>query len=88
VLHRPFSVLAGFWLPTLALALAVAPSALAAASAADVVRAAMSSPSDPLRLFLAVVLFVSLWIAGLVVTGIICAWRAAVWTVGFGGLSP
>lgn len=84
VLRRPLTVLADFWLPTLALALALAPSALAAASAADVVRAAMSSPADPARLFLAVVLFVSLWIVGLALTGVICAWRAAVWTVGFG----
>ena len=84
MLRRPLTVLADFWLPSLALALALAPSALAAASAADVVRAAMSSPADPLELFLAVVLFVCLWMVGLALTGVICAWRAAVWTVGFG----
>lgn len=84
MLRRPLTVLADFWLPSLALALALAPSALAAASAADVVRAAMSSSADPLELFLAVVLFVCLWMVGLALTGVICAWRAAVWTVGFG----
>jgi hypothetical protein len=84
MIRRPLTVLADFWLPTLVLALALAPSALAATSAADVVRAAMSSPADPAWLFLAVVLFVSLWIVGLALTGVICAWRAAVWTVGFG----
>ena len=84
MLRRPLTVLADFWLPTLALALVLAPSALAAASAADVVRAAMSSPANPAELALAVVLFVSLWMVGLALTGLICAWRAAVWTVGFG----
>jgi hypothetical protein len=85
--RRPLTVLADFWLPSLALTLALAPSALAAASAADVVRAAMSSPADPVELFLAVVLFVGLWMVGLALAGVICAWRAAVWTVGFGGCS-
>jgi hypothetical protein len=84
LLRRPIVVLADFWLPTVALALALAPSALAASSAGDVVREAMSTPNDPLELFLAVVLFVSLWVVGLVLTSVICAWRAAVWTIGFG----
>jgi hypothetical protein len=44
----------------------------------------MNTPNDPLELFLAVVLFVALWVVGLVLTGVICAWRAAVWTIGFG----
>ena len=84
VLRRPFTVLADFGLPTLALAMAIVPSAVAAASAADVVRAAMSSPADPAGLFFAVVLFVLLWIVGLALIAVICAWRAAVWTVDFG----
>lgn len=84
LLRRPLAVLADFWLPTLALGLAIAPSAFAAASAGDVVREAMNAPDDPLELFLAVVLFVSLWVVGLVLTAVVCAWRAAVWTVGFG----
>jgi hypothetical protein len=84
LLRRPVVVLADFWLPTLALGLALAPSALAAGSAGDVVREAMSTPNGPIEVFLAVVLFVSLWVVGLVLTSVICAWRAAVWTVGFG----
>lgn len=84
LLRRPLVVLADFWVPTLALVMALAPSAIAAASAGDVVREAMNAPDDPLELFLAVVLFVSLWVVGLVLTSVVCAWRAAVWTVGFG----
>ncbi len=83
-LRQPLVVLADFWLPTIALGLALAPSAIAAASAGDIVRAAMSQPDDPLRIGLAVMLFVSLWVVGLALTGFICAWRAAVWTIGFG----
>lgn len=84
LVRHPLVVLADFWLPTVALGLALMPSAIAAASAGDVVREAMNAPNDPLELFLAVILFVSLWVVGLVLTGVICAWRAAVWTVGFG----
>jgi len=84
LLRRPVAVLADFWLPTLVLGLALAPSAVAAGSAGDVVREAMNSPDDPVQLGLAVVLFVSLWVVGLTLTGVICAWRAAVWTIGFG----
>lgn len=84
LLRRPLVVLADFWLPTVALGLAIAPSAAAASSAADVVRAAMNAPDDPVDLVLAVVLFVLLWIIGLILTSVVCAWRAAVWTVGFG----
>jgi hypothetical protein len=84
LLRRPLVVFADFWLPTLVLGLALAPSAVAAASAGNVVRAAMTAPDDPVEIVLAVVLFVSLWAVGLCLTGVICAWRAAVWTVGFG----
>ena len=81
VLRRPLPVFLGFSLPTLALIVALAPSAIAASSAADLIRTAMSAPQEPAAAFLAVVLFVSLWIVGLALTGVICAWRAAVWTV-------
>jgi hypothetical protein len=84
VLRRPHLVLLDFWLPTLALALVLAPSALAAGSAGDLLREAMNTPNEPIRLGLAVVLFVSLWVIGLALAAVICAWRAAVWTVGLG----
>jgi hypothetical protein len=84
LVRRPLVVLADFWLPTLILGLALAPSAFTAASAGDVVRAAMNSPDNPVELVLSVLLLVSLWVVGLALTGLICAWRAAVWTIGFG----
>jgi hypothetical protein len=84
MLRRPLVVLVDFWLPTVALGLALAPSAVAASAAGNIVREAMNTPDDPIALVLAVVLFVSLWVVGLGLAGMICAWRAAVWTVGFG----
>jgi hypothetical protein len=87
LLRRPLPVLADFGLPTLALVLAIAPSAVAASSASDVIRSALSTPDDAAGLVLAVVLMVSLWMLGLFLTSVICAWRAAVWTIGFGGPS-
>jgi hypothetical protein len=84
MLRRPLVVLVDFWLPTVALGLALAPSAAAASASADVVREAMSAPNDPIAPVLAIVMLVSLWVVGLALSGVICAWRAAVWTVGFG----
>ena len=37
--------------------------------------------SDAIRVLVSVVLFVAVWIVGLVLTAVVCAWRAAVWTM-------
>ena len=42
---------------------------------------AHSSICEPLPTLLTVVAFVGLWIVGLVLIGVVCGWRAAVWTV-------
>lgn len=84
LVRRPLAVLADFLLPTLALLLVLAPSTVAAGPAGDLVREAMNASGDPSELFLAVLLFVSLWIVGLALIGVVCAWRAAVWTVAYG----
>lgn len=84
VLRRPLAVLADFWLPTLALVVAIAPVTIAAVAASEVVRSAVSVPDHPTGLVLSVVLFVSVWLVGLFLAAVICAWRAAVWTIGFG----
>lgn len=79
--RHPLAVLARFWLPTLALALVLAPSALAAASAWTAASATVVDRADPLLAVPAIVLFVVSWVVGLILAGIACAWRAAVWTV-------
>jgi hypothetical protein len=79
--RRPLTVLVRFLLPTLALVVVVAPSALAASSAWAAVRSVLGERADPLAILLVVVLFVVLWVVGLLLTAVVCAWRAAVWTV-------
>lgn len=81
VLREPATSLARFWLPSFVLLIVVVPSALAAASAWEAVGTVLNEEADPLRLLVAVSGFVGLWIVGLVLIGVVCAWRAAVWTV-------
>ena len=81
LIHEPVSSLARFWLPSLVLVVVLVPSALAAASAWDAVGTVLNEGAEPLALLLTVVAFVGLWIVGLVLIGVVCGWRAAVWTV-------
>ena len=81
LLHEPLSSLARFWLPTFVLVIVLVPSALAATSAWGTVGSVLTDEDDPIRLLVTVVAFVGLWIVGLLLTAVVCAWRAAVWTV-------
>jgi hypothetical protein len=81
VLRQPAMSLAQFWLPSFVLLIVLLPSALAAASAWEAVGTVLNEEADPLRLLAAVSAFVGLWIVGLVLVGVVCAWRAAIWTV-------
>ncbi len=92
--RQPLTVLVRFWLPTLVLLAVVLPSALAAGSAWDATSDVLARRADPLSILLAVALFIVLWAIGLLLLGVACAWRAAVWTVaevareGTFGVSP
>ena len=79
--HEPVSSLARFWVPSLALVVVLVPSALAAASAWEAAGTVLNEGAEPVPLLLTVVAFVGLWIVGLVLIGVVCGWRAAVWTV-------
>ena len=80
-IRHPVAALVRFWLPTLALLVVLLPSALAAAWSWAAVGTILGDRSDAVRVLLAVVLFVAIWIVGLLLTAIACAWRAAVWTI-------
>jgi len=80
-IRHPLAALARFWLPTIALLVVLAPAALAAATAWAAVGAILEERADALSIVAAVVLFVVLWVVGLLLTAVVCAWRAAVWTV-------
>jgi hypothetical protein len=79
--HRPVSTLLRFWVPALVLVLVVAPSALAASAAFETTGAVMGRRSDPIAILAGVIVFIALWIVGLVLASVVCAWRAAAWTV-------
>lgn len=87
-IHHPVGIGAGFVVPLAGLVLVVAPSTVAATVAWSVVRVAMRSPAEPVVGTLAVVVFVSLWIMGLVLVGVTAAWRAAVWSIAQRDLWP
>lgn len=80
-IRGPLRVLAGFLVPLAGLVVVFLPSAAAAASAWGVVRAAMGGWANPVGSTFAVLLFVALWMVGLLLIAVTSAWRAAVWSV-------
>jgi hypothetical protein len=80
-LRHPLTTIARFGLPTLALIVVLVPSTIAAASAWTGVGTVLGDGSDLIRVLAAVALFVTVWIVGLALTAVVCAWRAAVWTM-------
>ena len=86
--RHPLAVSIGFLVPLAGLFLVLLPSTLAANVAWSAVRVAMRSPTDLVLGTLAVVLFVSLWIVGLLLIAVTAAWRAAVWSVAHRDLWP
>ncbi|HEX6868088.1 MAG TPA: hypothetical protein VF119_04740 [Candidatus Limnocylindrales bacterium] len=80
-LRHPVSTLARFWLPTSVLVLIVATAMVAATAAWAAAGSALDEPGDPLVILVSVVALVLLWVAGLVLASVVCAWRAAVWTM-------
>jgi hypothetical protein len=83
LLRRPVGSVVTFIVPTLALVLTAAPSLVAAGIAWDGIRTVMSlgQPGDAPRLVLGLLVFLSVWGVGLALTGLVAAWRNAVWTV-------
>ena len=81
LVREPVASLSRFWLPTLVLIGIAVPAAVAAGSSWDAVGSSLGRHGDPIQSFLAVVVFVGLWVVGLTLIGVVCAWRAAVWTL-------
>ncbi len=92
--RQPLSALVRFWLPTAVLLLVLLPTGLATSSAWEAATEVIGRRADPIAVAITVVLFVMLWIIGLLLVGVVCAWRAAVWTIaevareGTFGVSP
>ena len=60
------------------------PAMLAASAAWGALRGVLGLWVDPAGVFVGVVLFVGLWAIGLLLVAVVCAWRAAIWTVSAG----
>jgi hypothetical protein len=79
--RHPVAVLLDFWVPLAVLIVVAIPSAIAASATWGLVRVGMRSPGEAAAATLAVVLFVAIWMVGLVLLAVTVAWRAAVWSV-------
>ena len=88
MIRHPLGVVAAFVVPTAGLVVVVVTSAIAAAVAWSAVRVAMRSPDALVPGTLAVVVFVTLWLVGLLLISVTAAWRAAVWSVAHRDLWP
>jgi hypothetical protein len=85
LLRQPVGSLVRFWLPTVVLIAIAVPAALAAGSSWEAVGSALGGDAEPVESLLTVLVFVALWVVGLMLIGVVCAWRAAVWTVAHAG---
>jgi hypothetical protein len=81
VLRHPLRAIVLYAVPAAALLGVLIPSALAAATGWDAVRAALTGGDGPILTVLTLIVFVGLWVGGLVLTAAMTAWRAAAWTV-------
>jgi hypothetical protein len=78
--RHPARTVVVFGVPSVGLLLAVVPSVAAASAAWHAVQVGLST-GDALVTVTSVVAFVALWIGGLVLTGVACAWRHAASTL-------
>jgi len=85
LVRHPVRSLAAFVVPLLALGAVVTPTAAATSAAWDAVRASFASGSSPIVAAALVALLVVLWSGGLVLVGLVAAWRSAVWTADVAG---
>ena len=90
-LRYPLQTVVAFVLPLVVLVAIIVPSAAAAGVTWDAIRDAIANDAGPLAVGGLLLAFIGLWGGGLVLIGMVTAWRAAVWTVEvartFGGVA-
>lgn len=79
--RRPLQQLVLFAVPAVVLLAVVLPTAAATTSTWDRVRIAIAESVGAIEGILTVSVFVGLWLGGLVLVSMVCAWRAAAWTL-------
>lgn len=85
LLRHPVRTIALQVLPLAALVLVLVPSAAAAVTVWDAVRASLATGGSAIASLGLVMLFVALWLGGLLLAAVVSAWRAAAWTVDAAG---
>ena len=86
VVRHPVTTIATAAVGVVGLALALVPALVALGAAGGAIGAQLSSGSLPAVVVLVAVLFVAVWLGGLVMTSIGVAWRSVVWSVEVGRL--
>lgn len=81
LIRQPVKPVIDFVVPTTVLWVALLCVDLATSATWAAVGSVLGERSDPLAILLAVGAFVGLWVVGLVLISVVCAWRAAVWTL-------
>lgn len=80
-IREPIVSLVRFWLPTALLLAVVIPCGVGASWAWAAVETVLEGTPDLVAILVAVGTFVLLWLVGLVLIGVVSAWRGAVWTI-------
>jgi hypothetical protein len=81
LVRGPLGALARFGVPLVALGVVVGATALASSVVGTAAGSALDDGTDPVAMVVPVVALVTLWLVGLALIAVVCAWRAAVWTV-------
>jgi len=91
IVRSPFRTVIAFVVPLGVLVGVLVPSAAASVVGWDTVRATIANDAGPVTVGAWIAIFVGLWAGGLVLIGMACAWRSAVWTLEvartFGGVA-
>lgn len=83
IVRRPLSTALSFAIPSLAIVLVTIPAAIAAGVVWEGLRIALvgARSGDEIVVAGSLVLFIAVWVAGLAATGVVVAWRHAMWTL-------
>ena len=83
LVRRPVAILATFLVPAVVIAAATVPIVLGAGVAWNTVRVLLAEerPENGPALVVSMLAFVAIWATGLLVAGVLGAWRSAAWTV-------
>lgn len=81
IVRSPLRAVVAFVVPLAVLIAVVVPSTAASVAGWDTVRASIANDAGPLAVAAWIAIFVGLWAGGLVLIGMACAWRSAIWTL-------